>query len=440
MPTIKYTEKGLEALLRQRHAERVDYFDAVTPALCLRVGPTGATWYYFKRIDGKLHRLNLGTYAALASAGRASFSVAREKAGEIEAAIVAGKHPKAEQARQRAADRDARAADHARLVKHVAAAWSAQHLPTVAASTRADYSRELAEFVAAFGDSDIGKIKRGAILRHLDSAKARSPSGTAANRAAVVIRQLFAFARDRYDLDANPVADVRNPTRQTKRSRTLDRNEIRVLWRACELAGYPYGHALRFALCTGQRIGEVGGIRRSDIDSTGDYWQQVENKSSQRIDLFLAAHSKRILASCPDYGRRAPFFCASFDRDHVPRPLRSYAWNVALLRHIQPRIAEAAAELGLEPIVKPWTPHDLRRTVRTALTGWCAVSPDTAERVLNHAIGGLRAVYDHADYRPHVADALQRWDKELATILKGSPSQIVSLSDRKREKRRSKVR
>jgi integrase len=305
-------------------------------------------------------------------------------------------------------------------------------LPTVSGSTRADYSRELAAFVESFGDADIGTIKRGPIMRHLDRVKARSPSGTAANRAAVVIRQLFAFARDRYDLDSNPVADIRNPVKQSKRSRTLDRAEIRVLWRACELAGYPYGHALRLALCTGQRIGEVGAMLRSDIDSDGNYWQQTENKSRQRIDLFLAGHSKAILSTCPDLGKYAPYFSASADSEGKPRPLRSDAWNNALLRHITPRITEAAAELKLDPIKKPWTPHDLRRTVRTALTGWCGVSPDTAERVLNHAIGGLRAVYDHSDYRPHVADALQRWDKELTAIFRGDRSQVVSFSVRER--------
>jgi integrase len=383
MPAVTLSQKWIEAKVRQPHLKRVDYFDAATPGLALTMGLHTATWYYFQRIDLKPTRMTLGRWPDV------GIKEARAKAAEVHESIVAGKHPKAQQARQRAADREARARDHGRIVRHVAEAWSAQHMPQVAGSTRADYSRELGAFVEVFGDSDIGTIKRGAILRHLDRRKASSPSGTAANRAAVVIRQLFAFARDRYDLESNPVADVRNPTRQTKRSRTLDRAEIRVLWRACELAGYPYGHAIRLALCTGQRIGEVSGIRRSDIDSSGDYWKQIENKSSQRIDLFLASHSKAVLAGCPNLGKRAPYFSASTDKEGEPRPLRTDVWNNA--------------------------------------------------RVLNHAIGGLRAVYDHADYRPHVADALQRWDQELAAILKGNKPQIVSLSDRKREKRRNRA-
>jgi hypothetical protein len=78
-------------------------------------------------------------------------------------------------------------------------------------------------------------------------------------------------------------------------------------------------------------------------------------------------------------------------------------------------------ELKLPVISAPWTCHDLRRTVRTGLTGWCHITPDTAERVLNHAIGGLRSVYDWSDYRPHVRVALVEWDRELERILAGQP-------------------
>lgn len=426
MPRIKVTTKGLEAILAKPHAGRVDYFDAAHPGLCLRVGPRDASWYYLRRIDGKLTRLKLGTDGELAAIGKphrkASFTIAREKLGEVESAVAAGKHPKAEQARERTEARVARTQDHERIVRNVAKAWRKYHLPELAATTKADYERALAEFEAAHGDDDIGTFTRGTLKRHLDKIKERSPS--AANRAAVVIRLLFAYATDRYDLPSNPAADIKNPAKQRLRKRTLDRDELRVLWKACELAGYPYGHALRLAICTGQRIGEVGNITRADIDTGGDYWIQTENKSDNRIDLFLADHARAILADCPEFahnnGKPAPFY---FSPSAGVTGIHSDRWNKAIPRHIADNIPKAAAKLKLDTTLQHWTPHDLRRTVRTGLTGWCVgVSPDTAERVLNHAIGGLRAVYDHADYKPHVADALRIWDQELTLILAGKPS------------------
>lgn len=420
MPKIKVTQKGLEALTAKPHEKRVDYFDSSTPGLCLTVGPKSATWYYFARVDGKLNRIKLGEWDATGIAD------ARTAAGNVEAHIAEGRHPKAEQARERSAQRESRALDRERIVAAVGELWSAAHFPQLADRTRQDYRRLLADLVAEFGDRDIGTIRRGELIRYLDRIRARS--ATTANHTAVVMRLLFGFARDRFDLDASPAADLKTPSRPKKRTRTLDRSEIRVLWHACELAGYPYGHALRFAMCTGQRIGEVGAIRRSDIDSAGDYWKQEDNKSGRRIDLYLASHARAVLDGCPNLGKRAPYFSASTDVDGQPRPLKSDAWNNAIRRHITPQLKPAADALQLEPIAKPWTPHDLRRTVRTALTGWCGVSPDTAERVLNHAMSGLREVYDHADYRPHVAEALQRWDIELGAILKGTQPQVIPLN------------
>jgi integrase len=431
MAKIKFTQKALAAVVAKPHAKRVDYFDSATPGLSLTKGPKSATWFYFTRVDGKLVRIKLGEWTAV------GIAEVRKRAGEVEAQIAAGKHPKAEQARKRAAQRESRAIDHQRIVSSVAAAWEAAHLPTVAKTTAADYKRVLAEFVAEFGDDDICTLRRGQLIRHLDKVKARST--TAANRCAVVVRLLFAFARDRFDLEQNPASDIKNPAKQSKRSRTLDRSEIRILWKACEMAGYPYGHALRFALCTGQRIGEVGAIRRSDIDSTGDYWKQEDNKSDRRIDIYLAKHAKAVLSACPNLGKQSPYFSASADKKGHARALRSDTWNNALKRHVSPGIQLAADKLGLDPIAKNWSPHDLRRTVRTALTGWCGVSPDTAERVLNHALSGLREVYDHADYRPHVAKALESWDRELTAILKGAPPTAPSLSAARRGRKRPTI-
>jgi integrase len=412
MPAIKMTHRALEALAGKRHATRCDYFDAARPGLCLTVGPRSASWYLFKRIDGPLVRLRLGEWPSM------GLLDARGAADEAERLAAAGKHPKAEQARQRAALAEAREIDRSRIVSVAAEAWAKHHLPTVAKTTAADYARALAEFAAAFDGRDIGTLTRGELKRWLDAVNGRSP--TAANRAAVVLRLLFEFAEDRFDLQTNPAATLKNPARQTIRTRVLDRDEIRIVWRAAEAAGYPYGAALRLALCTGQRIGEVGGILRGDVDPEG-YWRQTVNKSDRRIDLFLAPHAAAILATCPDYGRGAPYFSASTDKDGNPRPLRPDTWNNALTRHIEPRMVEAAAELGLPAIATRWTCHDLRRTVRTGLTGWAHVTPDTAERVLNHSLGGLRAVYDHADYRPHVRAALVAWDRELGRILAGEP-------------------
>src|SRR5262245_36863375 len=105
MPRLKFTQKGLEALASKAHGRRVDYFDTSTPGLCLTIGPKSATWFYFLRVDGKLTRIKLGEWPAT------GITDARKGAGEVEGQVAAGRHPKAEQARERAAQRESRALD-----------------------------------------------------------------------------------------------------------------------------------------------------------------------------------------------------------------------------------------------------------------------------------------------------------------------------------------
>ena len=420
MPKMKITQKGVEALVRKGHDRQTDYTDSITPGLAFRIGPRAAAWYYLRRVDGKLYRLKLGRWPTM------TIKEARDEVGQIEAAIESGEHPKARQARKESATVHARQVDHARLFENVTAAWEAHHLPEVADQTAAMYQRAVRRLNDEFADRDISTITRGELVRFLDTVKAGSKSGVPANHAAATIRLLYGYAMDRLDLTDNPAAGLKNPAKVKARDRILNREEIRIVWEACLQAGYPFGHALRFQMCTGQRIGEVGGIRRDDVE--GDFWKLSRTKSGKRIDVYLADHARAILEDCPDFGPGAPFFSASGGKIG----LRADGFHLALKRHIRPRLDQAGFDLGLrdkgEPaITDHWTPHDIRRTVRSGLTGWCGIFPDIAERTINHAVGGLRAVYDHADYRPHIAEALGAWDAELGRILAGKHAEVVPM-------------
>jgi integrase len=63
-----------------------------------------------------------------------------------------------------------------------------------------------------------------------------------------------------------------------------------------------------------------------------------------------------------------------------------------------------------------WTLHDLRRTARS-LMAEADVAENVAERVLGHALRGVRRVYNRYDYADEKADALQRLAVKLSTRL-----------------------
>ncbi len=58
--------------------------------------------------------------------------------------------------------------------------------------------------------------------------------------------------------------------------------------------------------------------------------------------------------------------------------------------------------------IPAFTVHDLRRTASTLLheNGWAS---DVVEKALNHTIGGVRGVYNRAEYAPQRREMLQFW-------------------------------
>jgi integrase len=58
--------------------------------------------------------------------------------------------------------------------------------------------------------------------------------------------------------------------------------------------------------------------------------------------------------------------------------------------------------------IPAFTIHDLRRTASTLLheSGWPS---DVVEKALNHTIGGVRGVYNRAEYEAQRREMLQFW-------------------------------
>ena len=75
----------------------------------------------------------------------------------------------------------------------------------------------------------------------------------------------------------------------------------------------------------------------------------------------------------------------------------------------------AALKNSLDLDLSHFTVHDLRRTARTHLAD-LGVLPDVAERALNHALGGVRGVYDQHDYFDQRKEALDLWARRLVEL------------------------
>lgn len=64
-----------------------------------------------------------------------------------------------------------------------------------------------------------------------------------------------------------------------------------------------------------------------------------------------------------------------------------------------------------------YRPHDLRRTFVTCLNE-LGVAPYVVEKLVNHKLQGVMAIYNHAEYWPERHAAQRLWDKKLIELLR----------------------
>jgi integrase len=72
-----------------------------------------------------------------------------------------------------------------------------------------------------------------------------------------------------------------------------------------------------------------------------------------------------------------------------------------------------------------WTPHDIRRTVRTRLTEECGVEKDIAEHLVGHIVGKkIVRTYDRSEFWEKKVEAMTKWQNLLRSIIAGTAKEI----------------
>ena len=173
----------------------------------------------------------------------------------------------------------------------------------------------------------------------------------------------------------------------------------------------PFGAFVRLLLVTGQRLREVANAKWSEIDLDAKLWMipAARMKGDAAHEVPLSPLAVEILGALAKPECRKPeAFVFSTTGGKAPISGFSKA-KIALDRLINE--ARANADLGAKPI-GPFVFHDLRRTMRTALSG-LPVPDLVAELVIAHAKPGLHKVYDQHAYRDEKRRALDLWAAKL---------------------------
>jgi integrase len=242
------------------------------------------------------------------------------------------------------------------------------------------------DIVSSWGKRKVADIKRRDIVLLLDGIVKRG-SPITRNRVHSALTRLFNFAAERGVIDDSPCTRIRKLT-ETNKSRVLTDVEIKLLWEALDLERkdidifWTTKMVLKMIFLTGQRSGEICGMTLKEVDLDKNIWTipAARMKNNQEHKLPLTDTAKGIIEHARLlFGDGSPFvFCSPY-RD---KPIQPHSLSRAILRHRE--------EIGIEV---PFTPHDIRRTVRTRLAE-LKVDEFIAERVLGHKLQGMLAVYN----------------------------------------------
>jgi integrase len=228
-----------------------------------------------------------------------------------------------------------------------------------------------------------------------------------ANRTKALISKIFSWALKEEIIEASPATLLDSPGQEVERERSLSADEIRRVWAAFDRLSYPFGSALKMLLVTGQRRGEVAGMKWSEIKDDGWHVPNERSKSGRGHMVPLSSLAREILSASPQIGEHV-------FRTRKDRPVTGWA-------DAKTRVDELAD-------VKDWHVHDLRRTFATQLRS-IGVDRLVVSKLLNHSEAGVTHIYDRYSADPEKTAAMERWANRLREIVSGAPADNVVQSN-----------
>jgi integrase len=195
----------------------------------------------------------------------------------------------------------------------------------------------------------------------------------------------------------------------------LSPTELATIW-AATAGDDDYSAIVRLLLLTGCRADEIGSLSWAEVFGDKIVLPGLRTKNGRDHIVPLSGPAQSIIAGRPRmFGGVFVFGRGGKDRGFT-------GWSSCKVL-LDARIKAAGVK------VKPWTNHDLRRTVAT-LMAESGVAPHIVEAVLNHVSGhrhGVAGIYNRATYSAEKAAALTLWADKLLEIVEGTRRAVIPL-------------
>jgi integrase len=225
-----------------------------------------------------------------------------------------------------------------------------------------------------------------------------------------VLKRLFDYALTAGLITVNPVLalPMRHVHRAKSRDRALSPEEIRVFLTAAFESNIrrQFRVGLQLILLTMVRKSELLLARWAQVDLEQAEWHiPAENsKTGEPHIVFLSRQSVALFKELHALAGGSELVLPG--RGSLTKTFAQNAINNALKKALQGQDIPA------------FTIHDLRRTASTLLheNGWPS---DVVEKALNHTIGGVRGVYNRAEYEAPRREMLQFWADYVERLMRG---------------------
>lgn len=267
--------------------------------------------------------------------------------------------------------------------------------------------------VKSLGTRNAAEITRQDVINLINGIVARGATVQAGN----VLRELslayeFAIGLGRFDDSfANPALLAKSSLRQTRIKLTNGRgtrvlSEVELGKFLKWLPGSAYTptikNVLRLTLWTGCRTGEVCNMAWDDVDLEKGTIHLRETKSGVERYVQLSDQAIDFLKVLRLTSDKYLFPSQATKKPIQQKYLTENSW----------RLRESGQMLD----IPHWTPHDLRRTVRTGLSRLQCPN-EVAEAVLGHTRGGVEGIYNLYKYDAECRKWLQVWADYLDSLL-----------------------
>jgi integrase len=413
------SDAGIKALIAPANipASRRETPDGKIAGLFFITQPSGATsWALRYRAAGVPRKFTLGSFPSL------DLKAARRAAEEARGKIARGEDPAATKTAAREAAKAEREGE-TDLVEKVVEKFIERYAKAQTRDWRETERLLEKNAVKKWKGRRLSTITVPHIHDLLDEITDRG-APIAANRLLAQLKILGGWSVERGLIEKNPFSSIKPPASEKGRARerVLDDVEIKLVWKAADSIGWPFGPVVKLLLLTGARRDEVAQMEWREVDLDRAIWTLPAARSKNRREhaIPLSDMALEILRSLPRIERSGLVFTTN---------TRTAVSGFSKAKPALDRAMSEVAGEGSSP-TPGWVLHDLRRTVATNLQR-LGVRLEVTEAVLNHVSGsraGIVGVYQRHDWATEKRQALDSWARRLEAIVSGAQtSNVVKL-------------